>query len=248
MGKGTGAHEERLGMTLDNASLHRPFLYQHRSNPYVHQERQIALDVDSTIYPLINAMSSVGNLKTLDYPTIEAYEDLPGHCGGVERMKELFKQAMTFDVMKRIGLFPGTVQTLNALNEHGIRIHVMTTREPECRKDMERFLAEYAIPYESLACDMTSDKLALCRDRKIPILVDDHPEAIAGASTHGVQALSLAYPYNRASLIKSQIPQTKDWGQLGPLILDHLEAGVRRRLDGDMDSKAVSGALLDARR
>jgi uncharacterized HAD superfamily protein len=218
--------------------LHHPFLYAHRDNPRVAGQRQVMLDVDSTVFPLIPAMNTLRGGERVRYEDIPTYNDLPGLCGGVKPMLALFDEAMTYEKMMEIGVFPGVRESIDALRDHNVKVHVISSRPAGFADGTERYLRDQGVHYDSFLCEFEPDKLAFCQQEGIEVIIDDHPDLLArAAGSDAVTALALRFPYNAAALDQhgfrhtSGLADGSGWVELGSHTLHTVADRVRLQLD-----------------
>ena len=204
-----------------------PLLLEHKDDPRLRAHYRVMMDLDSTWYPLLEAMATRPGgqrVRYQDCPTWESLADLVD--GGVPRMLEMFDEVMSFEVMRNHPPLAGAREAAHTMKAHGMELHVMTQRHPRFADDTRRYLDHFGMPYDSLVCDMEHDKLALCRQRGIAVVVDDHPDLLASAHDQGLDALSLHYPYNAAVIGERRLAHAHSWTDLAT----HVAAAVARRV------------------
>jgi uncharacterized HAD superfamily protein len=219
----------------------RPLLHANRDNPQVAAQRQVMLDVDSTVFPLIDAIAEHIGDPTLTTDRCTSWDSLPQLLGGVDRMMEVFEEVMTYETMMRHGVYPGVRETVEALHAHNVKIHINTHRPSSVAEDTARYLRDQGIHFDSFHCELGTDKVGFCRERGIEVLVDDHPDTLRSAVEHGLEGLALRYPFNEEVLRRHGLRHATDWRQLGHHVLDAVEERVLRALTHN----ASSAYLLD---
>lgn len=65
----------------------------------------------------------------------------------------------------------------------------------------------------------SAGKLALCRQRGIGAIVDDHPGVLAACAGAGMACFALPWRWNRAAIAELSLPRTLSWREIGPLAL-----------------------------
>jgi hypothetical protein len=198
---------------------------------HIERRRQVMLDLDSTVFPLVETMGPLigrPDLSPADCPT---WDSLMEHCGGLPGLKATLAKVFVFDVMAAAGAYPGAVQTAVALREHGIRIHVVTHRPEACEPDTRRYLEAIGLPFDVLVVHPTIDKVAYCVENGIEVLVDDHPKLISDASAAGLSVCALRFPYNLDALAGAGLSGAESWSQLCLDVLDAVEARVCAGMD-----------------
>ena len=180
---------------------------------------RVALDVDSTLYRLLEAMQRLPGGERIRYEICDTWAALIHLSGGLEQMKALLAQAMTYDAMRDAGLFPGARAAVDALHEAGAEIHVMTCRPEAVAGDTERFLRDEGIRFHSFSCREPFDKIALCRQLGVRVIVDDQPDTLEQAHAAGIQALTLDHLYTREVVGRLGLRSASSWAELGPMVL-----------------------------
>lgn len=212
------------------SGLESKLILDYKDNPQFASQRQVMLDIDSTIYALVDAMALLPGGEACSAYKCATWDALPNLCGGVEKMLDLIDQAHRFEHMRKIGLMPGAKEAANILRDHGISIHMVTHRNPELIGDAQQFLKEEDFPHDSLICDHDADKVAICTEQRISVLIDDHPEILAAADKSGMSALTIHYPYNNKIIQNRDLNYAAHWGELGPQVLGAVEAQIRKEL------------------
>lgn len=178
----------------------------------------VALDVDSTIFPFHDAMALLPGAEMINARDDTYWGWVADQLGGQDVLPGYFAAAFTYDHMRRVGLLPGVVEELNALVDRGVRLHVMTRRNPNCAADTARFLADEGLRFVSFACEDPFDKVARCQQNGIGVIVDDHPGTIREAHTAGLRSLTLRYPFNAAVVDELRISHADTWTELAPML------------------------------
>lgn len=214
----------------------RPLLWQHRSDPATQHLRQLMLDVDSTIFPLLRIISMLPGGERVEEGKLRTWGELADRLGGVKPLLAMFDQAMRFENARRVGIYRAARGALAAARRHGVLIHVVTHRPPGAVEDTARFLDHFGVPHDSLLVDLHLDKAPWCVDHRVPLLVDDHPDTIEDAHRLGIIPTALAFHYNDAAATRAGARVADDWVGLGNHILDELEGVMARHLDGTSSS------------
>lgn len=210
------------------------FVLAHAQDPALSPHYQVMVDVDSTVYPLLDAIATRPDGQRVSYENAREWSCLTGLVeGGLPRLLELFGECMVYEVMRHHPPLPGAAAALQTMRDHGLTLHVMTQRPPHYAEDTQRYLREFGVPYDSFICDLEHDKLQLCQQRGISILIDDHPQLLARAHAAGLTALSLHWPYNAEVIREHQLPRSHSWADLSAHALAAVEARVRSALAGN---------------
>ena len=168
---------------------------------------KIALDFDSTVWPLLPAMG-------ISYDEVTYWGHLPDMLGGIEGMNQAFTEVMPFDYAVHHPPFPSCVETLQELDSQGVEIHIITHREECYHDDVVRYTQHYGIPVHNLDCSPHVDKVGACLDRGINILVDDHPDIAMQAAGQGLDAYMLLFQYNHHAQ-EHGVTGCQNWSELG---------------------------------
>jgi len=151
---------------------------------------KLAIDFDSTVWPLLPAMG-------ISYEEVNYWGHLPDMLGGIEQMNQVFTKVMPFKHAVDHPPFPGCVETLSDLRDQGVEIHLITHRETCYLADVEKYIAHFEVPVDQIDCSPEVDKVQTCLERGIGILVDDHPEITIQAADAGLDAYMLLFNYNQ---------------------------------------------------
>ncbi len=189
---------------------------------------KLALDIDSTIFPMLEAVTRHEDGRHIRLSDITEWHHLADLLGGVKPMFEVLGDVFTYDFMAGVGLYPGAAGWARRLHAEGHEIHVMTARPDECEADTRRFLSDQGVPFDSLRCTLVMDKAALCVQEGIGVIVDDQPQTIEDAHAAGLQVLTLAHEYNREVRERLGVPGAGSWAQLGPMVLAACQAAPVR--------------------
>lgn len=200
---------------------------------HIARRRQVMLDLDSTVFPLVETMGRLLGRPALSPADCPTWDSLVDHCGGLDGLKATLAEVFVFDVMHAAGAYPGAVETARALTEHGVRIHVVTHRPEACADDTRRYLEQVGLPFDVLVVHPTIDKVAYCAEHGIEVLVDDHPKLIEAAAAAGLAVCALRFPYNEQALTHAGLTGATSWSELSVQVLDAVEARVCAGLDAD---------------
>lgn len=208
-----------------------PLLWANRDNSLVASQRQVMLDFDSTVFPLLDAMAAhPDGGDHLGYEHIRAWGDLIHACGGGEAMLALFEQVMRHEAMRDHPPFVGAREAVAALRDHGVAVRVVSARHPKFAPEITAYLDDYGITVDEVLCAEPIDKVAWCHDNAVEILVDDHPKTLAAAHDAGLEALGLCFDFNRHFFVERGLPTPATWNELGLETLRAVERRVALRL------------------
>jgi uncharacterized HAD superfamily protein len=177
--------------------------------------RAILLAIDSTVYPLLDAMGSLPGGARVSDATITDWDDLPGVCGGVGEMLALFEQAMSYEVLSQLAPSAGCQEVLARWAGADTKIHVATDRAEHFDEITRRYLADNDIVFPTLRCERKLDKLALASELGCDLIIDDHPLLLGAAARAGAAVTCLRWGFNAAVIDEHHIEAYADWTALG---------------------------------
>jgi phosphoglycolate phosphatase-like HAD superfamily hydrolase len=233
MGRGTASELVAAAAASPRRAIvlrRRPVLYKHRDNPLFVRERQVALDLDSTLFPLLPAMRALPGGENIDIHTCATWDTIIEQAGGLDAALDLFRRAMQYEHMARHTPYAGVLETAQTLREHGVKMHVMTRRNPELAEGTLRWLADHDIIPDTFVCDMTTNKVQRCKRLGISVIVDDEPKCLEQAHAVGLDAITLLWPYNAPIVRQLGVTGASDWLGVGNAVLDSVERRVLRTL------------------
>jgi uncharacterized HAD superfamily protein len=181
---------------------------------------QLALDFDSILWPIVPAMG----FRYEDCPT---WDHLAVLCGGVKPMLAKFDEVMDYRKMRQTPMIAGAREAVCHFKARGVQVHIMTMRPARFARCVARVLQEAEIPYDRLDCLPDIDKVSLCLQRGIQVLVDDHPQTLRAAHEAGLTAMTLNYLYNADPVNELGLTSADSWAELEPLVLRELDSSAR---------------------
>jgi hypothetical protein len=185
------------------------------------------IDFDSTVFPILDAIGRRPGGERVSYEAMRDYGELPTLIeGGAERMGEMFAEIMPFLAMREHEPIAGVGHALRTLATLGCELHIKTDRPADVAQDVARYLRLHRLPFSSLDCESGLDKLGLCQQEGIAIVVDDHPGFLLRASQAGLDALSLRYRYHDGIAREPGIDLAPSW----PALARRVAAAVERRV------------------
>lgn len=175
----------------------------------------VAVDLDSTVFPLIDAIAALPGNEGFGMHEVDDWDYLIGRFGGLESMLATLGQAMRAEHALRVPPFAGAGEVLERLvARHNARLVVMTDRPPGLAPDTLAYLAHHRIPSAAVLCGRLADKVALCDLLGAGTIIDDRPSTLETAHRAGLQALTLAHPYNETARAAIGLDALADWAQL----------------------------------
>lgn len=171
--------------------------------------RKIMLDIDATIYPVVDALRLIPGGENCWMDGCKEWADLGKMCRG--DVADIFDQASSFEIMKKVGLFPGARSGVRKLYSAGVQIDIVTHRGEDNLWALKDFLSFEGIEYHRILSDLTVDKVDYCLEHGINIIIDDHPEIIEKALSEGLQPVTMVWPYNEKVANHPGVTGVYDW-------------------------------------
>jgi uncharacterized protein len=112
--------------------------------------------------------------------------------------------------------YPGAAEAVRGWHERGHEVHVICQREAGCRTATAAWLQSAGLPFDELHC--APEKVELCVELGIDLLIDDSPMHILGAVEHGILAATILHPWNREVCEEEDVVCAHDWQELGRLL------------------------------
>lgn len=222
--------------SLERVEAARKLLQLHRHNETLAQERQLLLDFDSTVYPLLSAMERHPLARGVSYESVQSWGGLIDDCGGRERLAAVLDDVLAYEWMREHPPFDGVQEAMERMRSDGVRVRVVSDRSPHLREHVQRYLDDHQIHYDSVLCQSGIDKINWCVANQVTTAVDDNPNFLAATRAAGISALSLSFIYNREALIEHSHPHAEDWVSLADHLSCVLAANVQRAITDELAS------------
>jgi uncharacterized protein len=177
---------------------------------------RIAVDIDSTLHDYWEVLSEISVRRFgVELP----YEEQL--TWGLTRLRpeqlELCIRESHSDERILAGVpYAGAVETVRGWREAGHVVHVASYREPACQQATAAWLQTIGLPFDDLMC--SSQKVELCVERGVELLVDDSPMSILGALEHGIVAATIVHPWNEEVCEEEDVICARDWHELAQLL------------------------------
>lgn len=177
---------------------------------------RIAVDIDSTLHDYWDVLSEISVRRFgVELP----YEEQL--TWGLTRLRpeqlELCIKESHSDERILAGVpYAGAVETVRDWREQGHVVHVVSYREPDCKQATAAWLQRIGLPFDDLLC--ASEKVELCVERGMDLLVDDCPMSILGALEHGIVAATIVHPWNEEVCEEEDVICARDWHELAQLL------------------------------
>jgi hypothetical protein len=176
---------------------------------------KVAVDLDDTLWDFFGAVANVPGCPPITREQHTRWETLPDLLGGVRRMKEIFNGAFTAEALLEQGLFEHAEEAFAQLQEHGVKLTVLTHRPAWSITAARKALAELGLVDVRVVGCRSDRKVAYCIEHGIDVLVDDHPLTQVEAVAAGIKVYSFRYEYNRGA---KGVRFVKSWSELASLL------------------------------
>jgi hypothetical protein len=177
---------------------------------------RIAVDIDSTLHHYWDVLSDVSMRRFgVELP----YEEQL--TWGLTRLRAEQLQVCVSESHsdERIlaGVpYPGAVETVREWHARGHFVQILSHRENGCRRATASWLRMIGLPFDDLWC--VPDRVGLCLQEGIELLIDDSPLSIVGALERGIVAATILHPWNEEVCDEEDVICARDWQGLARLL------------------------------
>jgi hypothetical protein len=177
---------------------------------------RIAVDIDSTLYHHWEVLSEVSVRRFgVELP----YEEQL--TWGLTRLRPdqfalCVQESHSDERILECVPYQGATQALRGWHTSGHGVHVICRREAGRRAATTAWLERIGLPFDGLHC--TSEKVGLCVELGVGLLIDDGPMNIRGAVEHGILAATILHPWNQEVCEEEDVVCAGDWPQLATLL------------------------------
>jgi hypothetical protein len=177
---------------------------------------RIAVDIDSTLHHYWDVLSDVSMRRFgVELP----YEEQL--TWGLTRLRAEQLQVCVSESHsdERIlaGVpYPGAVETVREWHARGHFVQILSHRENGCRCATASWLRTIGLPFDDLWC--VPDRVGLCLQEGIELLIDDSPLSIVGALERGIVAATILHPWNEEVCEEEDVICARDWPGLARLL------------------------------
>ena len=186
---------------------------------------RIAIDIDSTLHPYWDQLEAAAKRRFgVDLPYAEQLTWTIDRLRP-EQVKACVAETHTDEQILAAEPYPGAAETIRAWRAAGHFIHVTSHRTTDALAATAQWLERIGLPYDELYCSW--DKVARCREIGIELLIDDSPVNLLAAVESGLEAATLAHPWNREICEEEDIVCAADWPELGRRLAPLLEGAHR---------------------
>lgn len=160
---------------------------------------KIGLDLDGTIADNLELLVETMNRycgKSLRGEDINQYS----LCKVYNISQEQFFQLMAEKeegIIKSSPVIPLARENIHKLVQQGWEVHIITARNPRYQEATEKWLRDYDIPYSQLHLLNSHNKLAVCQDLKIRLMVEDNIHNAYQLDEGGIPVILFEAHHNR---------------------------------------------------
>lgn len=186
----------------------------------------VAIDFDSTAWPLLTAMGAHPETPLLNGEPIGPHNvphwdtPLEMYGGDVHAMLAGMDKCRTLEMFREIGMYPGFVEAVQELQRRGFRPVILTDNSEQACVNIAAYLRELGLEIQVIR-KSAKEKVAWCLEHGSPVLVDDSPMAIETAAGQ-VKLLTFPYRYNADAIKRHGAIEVSayDWNEMLEKILE----------------------------
>jgi uncharacterized protein len=188
---------------------------------------RIAIDIDSTLHHYWDRLSDAALRRFgIDLPYEEQID------WGITRLRPdqlavCIEETHGPEAILAGEPYPRAVETVARWREDGHVIHIASHRHAGAREATLEWLVRIGLPFDELHC--TEDKVDLCVELGVGLLIDDSPVNLARALERGMRVATIAHPWNRDVREEEDILSAADWQglaiRLDPLLRKRVRPG-----------------------
>lgn len=179
----------------------------------------LLVDVDSTLFPFLDALAAVPGVDEFDLANIGDWEDLARRFGSSARFYAAAAVASSPTIALQFAPYAGSVEHLAAARDDGRPIHVVSARPSTATEETRTWLQEFDVPFDEVVCGRGIDKIAYAQAHGLTAVAEDSPHALERAHLAGLHALAVLWPWNaevvaRYDLIHTAVPWSFDFASI----------------------------------
>ena len=177
---------------------------------------RIAIDIDSTLHhhwPLVAAAAK--RRFGIELPYEEQFPWATRRLSE-EQLRVCIEDTHSAEAIAGARPYPHAVETVNRWYDSGHFIHITSHRAERSLTATRRWLDDIGLRRHELSC--VYDKVALCRELGIDLLIDDSPDTLLRAVDAGILAATLRHPWNEHVRDASLVSSGADWRELARVL------------------------------
>lgn len=136
--------------------------------------------------------------------------------GWSEEEWSYFKEKYLIELTKESCIKPGAKEILDLLKQEGNELIIISARGInylEMITLVEEKIKEYNILFDKFYW-RTTDKLEICKNEKIDIMIDDNPDTCEKLSQNNIKTLYFRNIYGKVLTENSYLREVYDWGNV----------------------------------
>lgn len=163
------------------------------------ESMRIGIDLDGTIADNLELLVETFNRhcgKTLKSDEIHQYSI----CKVYDICEEEFIQLMNKkeeEIIQKSPLIPYARENILQLVKDGWQVHIITARNPRYDSVTEKWLRDKGIPYSGLHLLNSHNKVDICKELKIKLMIEDNVHNAYQLENGGVPVILYEAPHNR---------------------------------------------------
>jgi hypothetical protein len=177
---------------------------------------RIAVDIDSTLHHHWDVISEVSARRfgvELPYE-----EQLTWGFTRLrpEQLELCVKESHSDERILASVPYPGAVETVREWHAQGHFVQIMSHQEQSCRCATAAWLRAIGLPFDDLQCAL--ERVEMCVEQGIELLIDDSPLSIVNALERGIVAATIVHPWNEEVCDEEDVICARDWYELARLL------------------------------
>ena len=182
---------------------------------------RLAIDIDSTLHHYWDRLSHVPRCAASESTCPDQEQsDLGITRLRPDQLRLCIQETHCREVILSGRPYETRSRPSSAWRSEGHFIQITSHRDAGARGSTADWLAQIGLPYDDLQC--SDDKVRLCVDLGIELLIDDSPVNLAQAIEHGILVATIAHPWNRDLCEEEDVICADDWrglaAKLDPLL------------------------------
>jgi uncharacterized HAD superfamily protein len=173
----------------------------------------VMIDIDNTLYDFTGAMG-------FDHAAVREYDDIKSLAG--DDWDDLHHQVISERFMTRQGLYDGALKAVSDLRAHGIEVLVYTKRPNAFIDGTIRALRGMGLQWDMFLGGNEVEKVPVCRELGVNLLVDDAPFTITEAAECGLPVVSMFHHYVTPLAERGLVVPFNTWEQGYDIVTEKL--------------------------
>jgi hypothetical protein len=180
---------------------------------------RLAVDLDSTLYPLIEAINSLDGCAHITHESTTTWDSLYYQLG--ESANRIFMEAASYATMQHHNPFVDSVDVLHRLRQLGLDFVLISDRIEESAECATQWLLDHGFEFAEIHVYKMGSKLSLAQELDAVGILDDKPDTLLEFHKAGLFASGIRFKYNEH--VESEgIRLASDWLELEGLVSELL--------------------------